>query len=83
MTEQIELSNVWGLDAVKQRLGLGVTVTRIAKEFGKSRRAVYDLLQKEKAGEPQTRPTGIDNPTETQGANSNGTAVSPDPEGIG
>lgn len=84
VTEQIELSNVWGLEAVKQRLALGIKQKKIAEEFGKSRRAVYDLLQKEKAGEPQTHPTGFSNPTETQGASSkDSTAVSPEAEGIG
>jgi transposase len=53
-----ELANIWDWDAesVKDLRDLGVTITAIAKRFGKSRQAVYDLLKKDEEKAPA--PTG-------------------------
>jgi transposase-like protein len=72
-----------GLEEIMRLKDLGVPIAEIARRLGVSREIIYRRLRKAKAGEPQTHPAGIDNPTETKGANTNGTAVSPETEGIG
>lgn len=67
----------------------GIPVTKACQRVGLDRNAYYNFKRigrqsrKKNGGTATTVTAGIDNPTETQGANTNGTAVSPDPEGIG
>lgn len=42
----------WDREAIRKLLAIGVSVTRIAKECGKSRQAVYRLIARDKPPRP-------------------------------
>jgi|688.fasta_scaffold1043137_3 hypothetical protein len=66
MAGKLQPVKTWGFQDVNSLVELGVPISRIAKQFGKSRQAVYDLLEKGGAVPPQNTPR-IVNPTTAQG----------------
>jgi len=48
----METPFVWEREAVERLIALGVSKTRIAKECGKSRNAIYKMLKRKKADAP-------------------------------
>jgi hypothetical protein len=67
MAGKLQPVKTWGFQDVNSLVELGVPISRIAKQFGKSRQAVYDLLEKGGAVPPQNTPRIVNNPATAQG----------------
>jgi transposase-like protein len=66
MAKKMQPANTWGFQDVSVLVEMGVPISRIAKQFGKSRQAVYDLLEKGRGVSTTDSPQNV-NPATAQG----------------